>query len=60
MSIFLSGVLQTKDSIKNKECEEEEIENKLLISNEIKGNLAVFLIFTLNIKIWRTKVWHSL
>ncbi|XP_059683818.1 lethal(3)malignant brain tumor-like protein 3 [Gavia stellata] len=30
------GVLQTKDSIKNKECEEEEIENKLLISNEIK------------------------
>lgn len=60
MSIFLSGVLQTKDSIKNKECEEEEIENKLLISNEIKGNLAVLLIFTLNIKIWRTKVWHSL
>lgn len=51
MSIFLSGVLQTKDSIKNKECEEEEIENKLLISNEIKGNLAVLLIFTLNIKI---------
>ncbi|NWT47103.1 LMBL3 protein, partial [Chroicocephalus maculipennis] len=34
--IFLSGVLQTKDSIKNKECEEEETENKLLISNEIK------------------------
>nr|XP_013030907.2 lethal(3)malignant brain tumor-like protein 3 isoform X1 [Anser cygnoides] len=31
-----SGVLQTKDSIKNKECEEEETENKLLISNEIK------------------------
>ncbi|XP_035394785.1 lethal(3)malignant brain tumor-like protein 3 [Cygnus atratus] len=31
-----SGVLQTKDSIKNKECEEEERENKLLISNEIK------------------------
>ncbi|KAM6138580.1 lethal(3)malignant brain tumor-like protein 3 [Phoenicopterus ruber ruber] len=30
------GVLQTKDSIKNKECEEEEAENKLLISNEIK------------------------
>ncbi|PKK33351.1 hypothetical protein A306_00000759 [Columba livia] len=30
------GVLQTKDSIKNKECEEEETENKLLISNEIK------------------------
>ncbi|NWU50292.1 LMBL3 protein, partial [Dromas ardeola] len=34
--IFLSGVLQTKDSIKNKESEEEETENKLLISNEIK------------------------
>ncbi|NWQ73864.1 LMBL3 protein, partial [Columbina picui] len=34
--IFLSGVLQTKESIKNKECEEEETENKLLISNEIK------------------------
>ncbi|XP_055569716.1 lethal(3)malignant brain tumor-like protein 3 isoform X4 [Falco cherrug] len=31
-----SGVLQTKDSIKSKECEEEETENKLLISNEIK------------------------
>ncbi|XP_025976123.2 lethal(3)malignant brain tumor-like protein 3 isoform X3 [Dromaius novaehollandiae] len=30
------GVQQTKDSIKNKECEEEETENKLLISNEIK------------------------
>ncbi|XP_009642666.2 lethal(3)malignant brain tumor-like protein 3 [Egretta garzetta] len=30
------GVLQTKDSVKNKECEEEETENKLLISNEIK------------------------
>ncbi|XP_063185690.1 lethal(3)malignant brain tumor-like protein 3 isoform X3 [Chroicocephalus ridibundus] len=30
------GVLQTKDSIKNKECEEEETENKLLISNEVK------------------------
>ncbi|XP_042651640.1 lethal(3)malignant brain tumor-like protein 3 isoform X2 [Tyto alba] len=30
------GVLQTKDSIKNKECEEEETENKVLISNEIK------------------------
>ncbi|XP_010123725.1 PREDICTED: lethal(3)malignant brain tumor-like protein 3 [Chlamydotis macqueenii] len=30
------GVLQTKDSIKNKEREEEETENKLLISNEIK------------------------
>ncbi|NXE48977.1 LMBL3 protein, partial [Casuarius casuarius] len=34
--VFLSGVQQTKDSIKNKECEEEETENKLLISNEIK------------------------
>ncbi|NXY69215.1 LMBL3 protein, partial [Glareola pratincola] len=34
--IFLSGVLQTKDSIKNKESEEEETENKLHISNEIK------------------------
>ncbi|NXL50808.1 LMBL3 protein, partial [Podilymbus podiceps] len=34
--IFLSGVLQTKDSIKNKECEEDETENKLLISNEIR------------------------
>ncbi|NXL38425.1 LMBL3 protein, partial [Glaucidium brasilianum] len=34
--IFLSVILQTKDSIKNKECEEEETENKLLISNEIK------------------------
>ncbi|NXQ96278.1 LMBL3 protein, partial [Sagittarius serpentarius] len=32
----MNGVLQTKDSIKNKECEEEETENKLLISNEIK------------------------
>ncbi|KAF4796260.1 Lethal(3)malignant brain tumor-like protein 3 [Turdus rufiventris] len=30
------GVLQTKDTIKHKECEEEETENKLLISNEIK------------------------
>lgn len=39
--IFLSGVLQTKDSVKNRECEEEETENKLLISNEIKGKLAV-------------------
>ncbi|XP_061846667.1 lethal(3)malignant brain tumor-like protein 3 isoform X1 [Colius striatus] len=29
------GVLQTKDSIKKEECE-EEMENKLLISNEIK------------------------
>ncbi|NXY01407.1 LMBL3 protein, partial [Pteruthius melanotis] len=34
--VFLSGVLQTKDTIKNKECEDEETENKLLISNEIK------------------------
>ncbi|NXB73029.1 LMBL3 protein, partial [Donacobius atricapilla] len=34
--IFLSGVLQTKDAIKQKECEDEETENKLLISNEIK------------------------
>ncbi|NXG03488.1 LMBL3 protein, partial [Sakesphorus luctuosus] len=34
--IFLSGVLQTKDTIKNKECEDEETENNLLISNEIK------------------------
>ncbi|NXE64081.1 LMBL3 protein, partial [Calcarius ornatus] len=34
--LFLSGVLQTKDVIKHKECEEEETENKLLISNEIK------------------------
>ncbi|NXD83443.1 LMBL3 protein, partial [Halcyon senegalensis] len=32
----MNGVLQTKDSIKNKECEEEETENKLLISSEIK------------------------
>ncbi|XP_065487287.1 lethal(3)malignant brain tumor-like protein 3 isoform X7 [Caloenas nicobarica] len=30
------GVLQTKDSMKNKECEEEETENKLLVSNESK------------------------
>ncbi|RMC13003.1 hypothetical protein DUI87_10532 [Hirundo rustica rustica] len=30
------GVLQTKDGIKHKECEDEETENKLLISNEIK------------------------
>ncbi|XP_059698098.1 lethal(3)malignant brain tumor-like protein 3 isoform X3 [Haemorhous mexicanus] len=30
------GVLQTKDAIKHKECEDEETENKLLISNEIK------------------------
>uniref|UniRef100_A0A8C3JN01 L3MBTL histone methyl-lysine binding protein 3 n=1 Tax=Calidris pygmaea TaxID=425635 RepID=A0A8C3JN01_9CHAR len=30
------GVLHTKDSIKSKECEEEETESKLLISNEIK------------------------
>ncbi|NXY18126.1 LMBL3 protein, partial [Atrichornis clamosus] len=34
--IFLSGVLQTKDTVKNKECEDEETENKRLISNEIK------------------------
>ncbi|NXQ49059.1 LMBL3 protein, partial [Catharus fuscescens] len=32
----INGVLQTKDTIKHKECEEEETENKLLISNEIK------------------------
>lgn len=38
--IFLSGVLQTKDSVKNKESEEEETENKLLNSNEIQGKLA--------------------
>ncbi|NXY42627.1 LMBL3 protein, partial [Ceuthmochares aereus] len=31
------GVLPTKDIIKNKDCEEEETENKLLILNEIKG-----------------------
>lgn len=43
--IFLSGVLQTKDTIKHKECEDEETENKLLISNEIKGKLAVFSLF---------------
>lgn len=43
--IFLSGVLQTKDTIKHKECEDEETENKLLISNEIKGKLAVFHLF---------------
>uniref|UniRef100_A0A8B9QJX6 L3MBTL histone methyl-lysine binding protein 3 n=1 Tax=Apteryx owenii TaxID=8824 RepID=A0A8B9QJX6_APTOW len=30
------GLQQTNDSIKNKEYEEEETENKLLISNEIK------------------------
>ncbi|KAF2974333.1 hypothetical protein EK904_009893 [Melospiza melodia maxima] len=30
------GVLQTKDAIKHKECEDEDTENKLLISNEIK------------------------
>ncbi|KAM6127025.1 lethal(3)malignant brain tumor-like protein 3 [Pterocles gutturalis] len=30
------GVLQTRDSVKNKEYEEEETENKLLISNEVK------------------------
>ncbi|NXR56911.1 LMBL3 protein, partial [Hippolais icterina] len=34
--IFLSGVLQTKDAIKHKESEDEETENKLLISSEIK------------------------
>ncbi|NXN18606.1 LMBL3 protein, partial [Indicator maculatus] len=35
--LFLSGLPQTKDSIKNKECEEEEeAETKLLISNEMK------------------------
>lgn len=43
--IFLSGVLQTKDTIKHKECEDEETENKLLISNEIKGKLAAFHLF---------------
>ncbi|NXL92432.1 LMBL3 protein, partial [Alectura lathami] len=32
----MNGVLQTKDSIKNRECEEEETENKPLISNEVK------------------------
>uniref|UniRef100_A0A8C0BY87 L3MBTL histone methyl-lysine binding protein 3 n=1 Tax=Buteo japonicus TaxID=224669 RepID=A0A8C0BY87_9AVES len=41
------------DSIKNKECEEEETENKLLISNEFKGKLAVFLLF--HIRTCRTK-----
>ncbi|XP_052527324.1 lethal(3)malignant brain tumor-like protein 3 isoform X4 [Tympanuchus pallidicinctus] len=30
------GGLQTKDSVKNKECEEKETGNNLLISNEIK------------------------
>ena len=50
--IFLSVILQTRDSIKNKECEEEETENKLLISNEIKGKLAVLNLFY--IKICRT------
>lgn len=45
--LFLSGVLQTKDSIKNKEYEEEETENKLLVSNEIKGKLAVLHFFIL-------------
>ncbi|XP_009079979.1 PREDICTED: lethal(3)malignant brain tumor-like protein 3, partial [Acanthisitta chloris] len=30
------GVPQTKDAIKNKECEEEETEDKLFISSEIK------------------------
>ncbi|NXM76947.1 LMBL3 protein, partial [Serilophus lunatus] len=33
---IMNGVLQTKDTIKNKECEDEDTENKLLISNEIK------------------------
>ncbi|NWX11320.1 LMBL3 protein, partial [Caloenas nicobarica] len=33
---YFHGVLQTKDSMKNKECEEEETENKLLVSNESK------------------------
>ncbi|NXC48480.1 LMBL3 protein, partial [Penelope pileata] len=32
----MDRVLQTKDSMKNKEYEEEETENKLIISNEIK------------------------
>ncbi|NXN82077.1 LMBL3 protein, partial [Bombycilla garrulus] len=32
----IDGVLQMKDTIKHKECEDEETENKLLISNEIK------------------------
>ncbi|NXK18475.1 LMBL3 protein, partial [Arenaria interpres] len=36
VSPFSTGVLQTKDSIKSKEGEEEETESKLLISNEIK------------------------
>ncbi|NXG97151.1 LMBL3 protein, partial [Loxia leucoptera] len=35
-SVSVNGVLQTKDAIKHKECEDEETENKLLISNEIK------------------------
>ncbi|NXK97062.1 LMBL3 protein, partial [Formicarius rufipectus] len=30
------GVLQTKDTIKNKGCEDEETENNLVVSNEIK------------------------
>ncbi|NXO90543.1 LMBL3 protein, partial [Certhia brachydactyla] len=33
---FINGVLQTKDAIKHKECEDEQTENKLVISNEIK------------------------
>lgn len=52
--IFLSGVLQTKDSIKNKESEEEETENKLLNSNEIQGKLAVLQL--VHVKISGTKV----
>ncbi|NWV73062.1 LMBL3 protein, partial [Dasyornis broadbenti] len=32
----MNGILQTKDAIKNKECEDEKTENKLLISNEVK------------------------
>lgn len=51
--LFLSGVLQTKDAIKHKESEDEETENKLLISNEIKGKLAVFHL--LQMKICRSK-----
>lgn len=47
--LFLSGVLQTKDAVKHKECEDEETENKLLISNEIKGKLAVLNLFQIKI-----------
>lgn len=47
--IFLSGVLQTKDAIKHRECEDEETENKLLVSNEIKGKLAVLHLFQIKI-----------